>query len=112
MDYKTPTERKLRQHRGFVLPVDLSYHSELHANVDPAFKPNAAQASQLLNEIGDFQLGRGGLYILHRTIELFHVWAGSDSEVMAERATEIAENLEEQSSYLTYREPHRARSTA
>jgi hypothetical protein len=103
--YKTPLERKLRQHRGFVIPMEVSNHSELHANVAPPEKPNFQQTQQLLQDIGEFQIGRGRLYCVYYAIEFFNIMANSSSEAMSVNAQSIANNLEFQTAYLNFREP-------
>jgi hypothetical protein len=110
--YKSPLERKLRQHKGFVIPMEVLAHSELHANLPPPEKPNFQQSQQLLQDIGEFQLGRGRLYCVYYAIEFFNVMSNSSSEAMAQNALEIAGNLESQVSYMTFHEPEAVRRIA
>jgi hypothetical protein len=108
--YVTPLEKRLRKHRGFVLPIDLYAHSQLHADMQAPPKPNSQQAKHVLAELGNFQLGRGGLYVVYHAIESFNTMARGDNELLAFHAQEIADHLEAQTGYINFREPQVRRS--
>lgn len=103
--YATRLERDLRNHRGFIIPIQHGAHQDLHHELEPPRKPNPLQIDQLLSDIGEFQIGRGALYVVHHAIEQFHIWDNSSNEHLSIGAEEIALNLEAQTAYLTTREP-------
>jgi hypothetical protein len=111
-EYLTHLEKNLREHRGFVLPIDVEAHRELHADLNPPPKPNARQIRHLLGEVGDFQLGRGRLYCVYHAIDFFNVMSHSHNELYQANALDIAEHLETQLHYLTYKEPKTNRRAA
>lgn len=45
---------RLREHQGFVIPMDLFDHRELHRDVSPPPKPTLQQAEELLGHIGRY----------------------------------------------------------
>lgn len=91
--YRTPLERKYRQHRGMIIPnVDNIAHSELHANVGPPRKATP-------------DLMAGALVKLHQT-DLIQPFDGLFCvvEFMVERDTalsiKIADHLLRQVAFL------------
>lgn len=92
--YTTRLERKLRMHRGFIIPVLIDTHRELHAHVPPPPQPNHHQAAALLQEIDQFDITP-----VHHAIELFEDWSHRNG-IIAQNAGQIAENLQMQGEYL------------
>ena len=93
-DYLTRFERRLRQHRGFIIPMLIEPHRELHANVPPPPKPNHHQTAALLDNIDQFDIAP-----VHHAIELFESWSEREGKI-AQNALEIAENLTMQGEYM------------
>jgi len=51
--YRTKPERELRQHKGLIVPMWITVHDDLHANIPPPPKPNARVVAQALHYLGE-----------------------------------------------------------
>ena len=92
--YRTRLERKLRMHRGFVVPSLIEVHRELHAHVPPPPKPNHHQIAGLLDHMDEADPTP-----MHTAIEYFEELATRNG-IMSIDAAAIADNLHQQGEYL------------
>lgn len=90
-DYKTPTERRVRNLGAFIIRANAVDHRELHANVPPPPKPDHDQLCDLYN----FMQER--IYDVEELdgLEWGIVWAND------RRLYLLEENLEDQWNYLS-----------
>lgn len=99
--YKSEFEKNLRYHRGFVIPINVLDHRDLHANLfmGPP-KPNKPQIYGLLQSIGEFALEEGArTAYVERAVDFFNGHADNPSH-MGDNALEIASHLEQQLIYI------------
>lgn len=100
-NYKTGFEKNLRYHRGFVIPISILDHRELHANLflGPP-KPNKPQIEGLLQSLGVFTPVSGGRTAhIEQAIEFFDGHIDNQGD-MGDNALEIASHLESQLIYI------------
>lgn len=50
--YTTPFEKRVREHSGLVIPVDVERHNLLHKNLFPPRKPNLRIMDNILDVLG------------------------------------------------------------
>lgn len=99
--YKTEVEKKLRSHRGFVIPVNVLDHRDLHANLfEGPPKPNKPQAEGLLQRVGGFVVAEGArTAYIEQAVDFFYGHADNQGD-MGDNALDIALHLEQQLIYI------------
>jgi len=97
-NYKTKKERTFRNMEGLVLPMVITWHSDLHANLRPPQKPSKA----LMNQIVDYtkELGFEDPYERFRQIAGFVIRLSERHGEVADQAQKIGANLVLQSAFI------------
>lgn len=91
-NYKTGLERRLRNNPAFVIPMDVTVHGDLHANVGIPPKPKAELTYGILNNL-DNHPHRGLLDGVLYTVDYL-------SGIETKTAQRLSDNLTKQLGYL------------
>jgi hypothetical protein len=98
-DYKTDREKRFRNLKGLVLPLEVKWHRELHANLRPPQKPTV----ELMDHLIDFsQELDGDHYVRFAKIakEIIYIAETSSNYGLADIAQSIGSNLLLQTAYI------------
>jgi hypothetical protein len=91
-DYNTRAERKLRNNRTFIIPMEVGIHSDLHAHIPYVPKPNHNLIYGILDNL-DNHLHRGPLDGVLYTVEYLE-------GVETKQAERLAMNLTRQLGFV------------
>ncbi len=97
-DYHTKEEKDFRNSIGFVFPMIIAHHNELHAQVSPPPKPTKAERIECLQFVKDRDAWahEDNPYWAVEAAMQYFVYRGADQPQHEERCHEIRYNLAKQ----------------
>jgi hypothetical protein len=98
--YQTSAERRYRQIGGLVLPLEVSWHDELHANIRPPLKP----CRTLIDHTLEYAHEQTSPDMYKRFEELSNFFSGvamdDQRPNIADQALRIANNMQLQAAFI------------
>jgi hypothetical protein len=98
--YHTPLEKRMRMHKGFIIPTRIDYHRDLHSHLTPPEKPSHQMIGHLLDYVGNYHPDDGRTDTIELAIDYFDIRTGDLSTEIADLSRNIVENLRQQLIYI------------